>query len=83
MKIYIDADGCPVVKITIPLSKAIMDSMYPYLISNTACGMNLKFPWYMYAFIFGGVMLFYIIVNAILVGKLKRITPAKVLKNRE
>ncbi len=69
--------------ITIPLSKLIMDTMYPYLIANTACGMNLYFPWYMYAMIFGGIMLFYFTVSTILVGKLKKITHAEVLKNRE
>ncbi len=69
--------------ITIPLAKLIMNSMYPYLIANTACGMNLTFPWYLYILIFGGIMLLYFIVSTILVGKLKKITPAEVLKNRE
>lgn len=69
--------------ITIPLSKLIMDAIYPSFIAQNACGFNLHFPWYMYAMIFGGIMLFYLLVNTILVGKLKKITPAKVLKNRE
>ena len=69
--------------ITIPIAKVIMNSMYPYLIANTACGMNLAFPWYLYAAIFGAIMLFYFIVNTILISKLKKITPAEVLKNRE
>ncbi len=69
--------------ITIPLSKAIMDAIYPSFIAQTACGLNAHFPWYMYAGIFGGIMLFYLLVSTILVGKLKKITPAEVLKNRE
>lgn len=69
--------------ITIPLSKAIMDAIYPSFIAQTACGLNVHFPWYMYAGIFGGIMFFYFLVSTILVGKLKKITPAEVLKNRE
>lgn len=69
--------------IGIPLAKIIMDALYPFLIANTAVGMNLKFPWYLYAAIFAGVMAAYFAVNAFLVRKLKQITPAEVLKNRE
>lgn len=67
----------------IPLAKIIMDALYPWMIANTAVGMNLKFPWYLYVGIFVGVMVVYFGVNTVLVRKLKRITPAEVLKNRE
>lgn len=69
--------------IGIPLAKIIMDALYPWVIANTSVGMNLEFPWYMYADIFAGVMAVYFVVNTLLVRKLKRITPAEVLKNRE
>lgn len=69
--------------IGIPLAKIIMDALYPWLIANTAVGMNLKFPWYLYAAVFAGVMAVYFVINTFLVRKLKRITPAEVLKNRE
>lgn len=69
--------------IGIPLSKIIMDALYPWMIANTAVGMNLEFPWYLYVQIFAGVMVVYFGVNTLLVRKLKRITPAEVLKNRE
>ena len=69
--------------IGIPLAKLMMDRLYPWMIANTSCGMNLEFPWYLYAEIFAGVMAIYFVVNAFLVRKLKRITPAEVLKNRE
>ena len=85
-KLYLNGNALTVAVgavITIPLSKVIMNSMYPYLIANTACGMDLSFSWYMYLIIFGGIMLFYLFVNTVLVGKLKKITPAEVLKNRE
>lgn len=69
--------------IGIPLAKVIMNALYPWLVANVACGMNLRFPWYLYVVIFAGVMVVYFIINALLVRKLARITPAEVLKNRE
>lgn len=69
--------------IAIPASKLFMDAIYPYCISNIACGMNIAFPWYYYALIFSGIMLIYFAVNALLTAKLKKISPAEVLKNRE
>ncbi|MGN0666889.1 MAG: FtsX-like permease family protein [Huintestinicola sp.] len=69
--------------IAIPAAKLFMDAIYPYMISNTACGMNLHFTWYMYAAIYIGIMVIYFAVNGLLTAKLKKITPAEVLKNRE
>lgn len=69
--------------ISIPLAKMIIDSIYPYFIAQNACGLNLHFPWYLYAMIFVAVMLFYFVVSSLLVRKIKKITPAEVLKNRE
>lgn len=69
--------------ICVPLSKIIMDAMYPYCISNVAIGMNLTFTWQLYAGIFIGIILCYLLINQILVGRLKKILPAEVLKNRE
>ncbi|MDE6595388.1 MAG: ABC transporter permease [Oscillospiraceae bacterium] len=69
--------------ICIPVSKLIMDKLYPYFIANVACGMNIAFPWYMYAGLFCAVMAVYFAVNTVLVNKLKKISPAEALKNRE
>ena len=69
--------------IGIPLAKVVMDAAYPWLIANTACGMNLKFPWYLYAGIFAGVAAVYAPVHLLLVHRLRRVTPAEVLKQRE
>ena len=69
--------------IAIPVSKAAMDAIYPYAVSNVVCGLNIEFPWYYYVLIFAGIMLIYFAVNALLVRKLKNISPAEVLKNRE
>lgn len=67
----------------IPLAKIVMDKIYPWAVANTSCGLNLRFEWYVYPLIFAGVMLVYFIVNALLVRKINKITPAEVLKNRE
>ncbi len=67
----------------IPVSKIIMDALYPSFIANVACGMNIKFPWYLYLGIYAVIMSGYFIINFMLVGKINKITPAEVLKNRE
>lgn len=69
--------------IGIPVAKRISDSIYPYLIANTAMGMNLRFEWYLYIGIFLGVMIIYMFLNMLLTGRIKKIVPAEVLKNRE
>lgn len=69
--------------VCIPLSKAATDAVYPWMVANVACGLNVRFEWYMYLLIFAGVMAVYFIVNALLVRKINKITPAEVLKNRE
>ncbi len=67
----------------IPVAKVLTDKLYPGFIANVACGMNIAFPWYLYAGLFCAVMAVYFIVNAVLVNKLKKISPAEALKNRE
>ncbi len=69
--------------ICIPLSKLTMDIMYPYCVPNVAAGINLTFPWQMYLWVFLVIIGIYFIINALLVRKLNKITPAEVLKNRE
>jgi putative ABC transport system permease protein len=85
-KVYLDGNFYAVIAgacIGIPIVKKIADSIYPYFIANTAMGMDLKFEWFMYAGILGGVVLVYLVISSILTGKIKRIIPAEVLKNRE
>ncbi|WP_028521615.1 ABC transporter permease [Ruminococcus flavefaciens] len=69
--------------ICIPLTKCIADKIYPNIISNTACGVNIRFPLYVYPLIFVGVMVIYFIIITLLVNRLKKISPTEVLKNRE
>ena len=77
---YIVAIGAA---ICIPLSKRVMDMIYPYLISNVTCGMNLSFGWQLYVGIWLAVIVLYLFINQLLVLRLKKIVPAEVLKNRE
>lgn len=69
--------------VCLPLSKRIMDAMYPYMISNIACGMNLEFSLQMYAGIYISILILYFIINQMLVRRLKKLVPAEILKNRE
>lgn len=69
--------------ICIPLAKLIMDKAYPNFIANVACGMDIAFPWYLYVGLFCAVMAIYFAVNNLLANKLKKISPAEALKNRE
>ena len=69
--------------IEIPLSKLIIDKVFPLFIPNVTSGINLVFPLYIYPIIFAGTMAVYYVITAILVRKLGKITPAEVLKNRE
>ena len=69
--------------IGIPLSKKLLDMLYPWLIANAACGMNLQYPWYYYVGIFVGIMSVYYGISYLLVRKIRNISPTVVLKNRE
>ena len=69
--------------ICIPLAKKCMDLIYPMMVSNVGCGMNLTFSWQLYVIIYIGVILVYFIINQMLVGRLKNVNLAEVLKNRE
>ena len=85
-KLYLDGSFLMVAvsaAICIPLAKKVMDSIYPYFVSNVACGMSLKFTWQMYSGIYAGILLCYLVINKLLVGPLKKMVPAEVLKNRE
>lgn len=69
--------------ICVPLAKWSMDLVYPYCIANVAIGMDLKFTPQIYIMIYGGILLCYIVINFLLVGRLNKLVPAEVLKNRE
>lgn len=77
---YIIAVGAA---ICLPLSKLCMDKMYPFMVSNVACAMDLSLSWKMYVTIYIGIILVYLVVNQLLLSKLKKVNLAEVLKNRE
>ena len=77
---YVIAVGAAV---CIPIAKWLMDQMYPYMVSNVACGINLKFDAWLYVIIYLAVILCYLVINHLLVERLKKLVPAEVLKNRE
>lgn len=85
-KLYLDGNFCTIAvgaAVCIPLAKKGMDMLYPMLVSNVACGMNLAFSWKMYASVYAGVILLYFIITPLLVRHVKQMLPANVLKNRE
>ena len=85
-KLYLDGNRTVVIIgaiVSIPIAKMITDKMFPMFIVNVACGMYLEYEWFYYLIIFCAIVLFYSLVSLLLTGKLGRLTPAEVLKNRE
>ncbi|MCR5501924.1 MAG: ABC transporter permease [Lachnospiraceae bacterium] len=85
-KLYLDGNRTVIMTgalIGIPLAKLITDRMFPMFVANVACGIPLVFRWYYYPAIFLAITVVYSIVSLLLTGKLNRMTPAQVLKNRE
>ncbi len=69
--------------ICIPLSKRIMDALYPYLVSNVACGIDLHMAPWVYAVLYLACMLIYAIIHALLVRRIRQIPANVILKARE
>ena len=86
-KMYLDGNFYMVAigaLIVIPLCKMIMDYVYPrYLVSNVGVGIRPDYPPEMYVAIFGVIIGLYLIINLVLTNRIRKITPAEVLKNRE
>lgn len=64
-------------------AKLAVDALYPHMVANVSCGLNLRFSWYVYPLIFAGIVLVFFIVAALQTRKIDKISPAEVLKNRE
>ena len=61
-----------------------MDYAYPtYLVANVSISYELHFPWPYYAIIYGIIFGLYFLINRVLVRRIRKMTPAEVLKNRE
>lgn len=85
-KLYLNGNLLTVIVgaiISIPLSKYVMDAMFPMMIANVACGMDLSLGWISYIGIFAAVIILYFVINAFLMRKIRKISPSEALKNRE
>lgn len=85
-KLYLDGNSFIIAigaAICLPLAKLIMSAVYPSLVSNVNCGVKLTFAPWLWAALYGGILVLYFIINRVLVGRLNKIVPAEVLKNRE
>lgn len=78
--VYVVAIGAAIL---IFLSKKSMDLLYPLLVANVSCGMNLSFSVWQYGAIYAGILFCFGIIYMVLTHQLKQIHPAEVLKNRE
>ena len=85
-KLYLNGNLLTVIVgaiISIPLSKYVMDAMFPMMIANVACGMDLSLGWISYIGIFAAVIILYFVINAFLMRRIRKISPSEALKNRE
>ena len=85
-KLYLDGNRTVIMLgafVSIPITKLITDKMFPMFVSNVACGLPLEFKWYYYPVIWLAIIAIYSLMSLLLTGKLNRMTPAEVLKNRE
>lgn len=85
-KLYLDGNFYIIAlgaMIALPLSKYIMNHLFPFMVSNVACGMNLKTPLVFFLIVYAVILIFYFIINGMLVKRLDKFVPAEILKNRE
>lgn len=69
--------------IATPVSKLIMDQLFPYMVSNVAIGFNTSFGAIQYSIIALIVVASYFAANALLGRYLKKVSLVEILKNRE
>ncbi|MCR4650941.1 MAG: ABC transporter permease [Lachnospiraceae bacterium] len=85
-RLYLDGNRIVVIVgalISIPVAKNLIDAVFPMFIANVACSMHLEYRWYHYVMLFAGILLSHTLISLSLTGKLGKISPAEVLKNRE
>lgn len=69
--------------ICIPLSKQIMDIIFPYFVENVACGEDLSFTPAMYAAVFALILISFFLSEFLLLSGIRRTKAGDILKNRE
>lgn len=67
----------------LPLAKCLMDTVYPSFVANVACGTDFSWPPLLYLAVYLGTILGYLGIRTVLMGRLKKTSPAEILKNRE
>lgn len=85
-KMYLDGNAYIIgigALICVPVSKLLINGIFPSFALNVASGMNFTYPFYAYIIVYAAIMLLYVIINRLLMMSINRITPAEVLKNRE
>ena len=66
-----------------PISKWVIDSIYPLMVKNRSVGFNLDYTIDKYLFIFGLVVFSYIIAYLLAKARLRKVTLSEVLKDVE
>ncbi len=70
--------------ISVPVCKLILDFIYPrFMVANVGMGLKIGFAWQIYLILFGVIIGLYLVINHLLIGRIKKAVPAEVLKNRE
>lgn len=85
-KLYLDENILVVIisaLIAVPLAKTCTNSIWPMMVANMQCGFDVSLPAYLYAAVFGIIIVCYLFVSILLMRKIKKITPAEALKNRD
>lgn len=85
-KLYINGNFYVIVigsLISIPLTKLLMNAIFPYFVSNGAININLTTNPLFYAGIFLLIIILYFIISSVLLIRINKIIPAEALKNRE
>lgn len=77
---YIVAAGA---LLCIPAAKACITAIYPMMVSNVASGMDLTFSFTIYVAVYICILVLHFIINHMLIGRIHRLVPEEVLKNRE
>lgn len=67
----------------IPLAKVLMDAIYPLFIANVASGADLTWPPALYFIVYAGALFCYLLIRTVLLRRVKKLTPAEALKDRE
>ncbi|MDR1796813.1 MAG: hypothetical protein LBR44_05115 [Clostridiales Family XIII bacterium] len=67
----------------IPAAKMAMDAVFPMLVANVPTGLDLRWPPLLYAAVYAGMLLCYLLIRTALAGKLNRLSPSAVLKDTE